>query len=449
MAMEGRLVVCAVGGIAGPLELPDSRFAPERSMVSGGERSLYEVAVGAAALGWDVELRGAINRPIFEELCSAAGSRPSVGFAPRRPSGSDVVVVPEATDPGLFGALHLSGSRTVVYLLAPPGLWGWSFLTGWVPSNPDSVSFDAVGTPDMFRALGDMGLTLWTNAHGTAQASHRAGVPIEWLGTGTPVPFPDPPEKTVDVAIVAANRWIGVARRIVAKLGLNVVEVPAVGNNYTLCTALGPARILVWPSRIEGMSRIAREARAVGTVPVALNTNPFTTRQDHGEGVVLVDDIDALGREAITLLGDPGRLAELREKAVLGARAQADWAAFLARLSAALDSIVAGGTRPAAFALGCIGDDIHQRWTGLGRAHDRLTAVYADTVTQVESMKSAAWQARSEIQQKEAELSELRNQLEKRTSELQSLRASTEEELEAYRRRRSVRLANRLPRGRL
>jgi glycosyltransferase involved in cell wall biosynthesis len=191
-----------------------------------------------------------------------------------------------------------------------------------------------------------MGLTLWTNSHGTAQTCQRAGVPITWLGTGTPVPFPDPPEKTVDVVIIGANRWAGAARRIVAKMGLPVVEVPVMENTYTLCAALGPARILIWPSRIEGMSRIAREARAVGTVPVALNTNTFITVHDHGEGVVLVDDIEAIGPEALSLLTDSRRLASLRDQAIAGARAQADWPTFLARLATALNSVSARRPRP-------------------------------------------------------------------------------------------------------
>src|SRR5215472_2289177 len=122
-----RLVICSHSSLGGMLELPESRVGEERPFVSGGERSLYELAVAAAVLGLDVELRGTINYPVLRALTEAAGATPRLGLPSRRPDANDIVVVPEAQERDLLTALALSDARLVMYLLAPPGLWGWSF----------------------------------------------------------------------------------------------------------------------------------------------------------------------------------------------------------------------------------------------------------------------------------------------------------------------------------
>jgi hypothetical protein len=74
----------------------------------------------------------------------------------------------------------------------------------------------------------------------------------------------------MDVAIVEENRWVSLAEEVVGRLdGVSVLRIPGIDSTHSLSEVLRPARILGWPSRVEGMSRIAREARAVGTVPVA------------------------------------------------------------------------------------------------------------------------------------------------------------------------------------
>jgi hypothetical protein len=73
--MRSRVVVCSVRGAAGRFELPESRWASDRVQISGGERSLYELAVAASCVGFEVELRGALNKPIFDTICAAAEVR--------------------------------------------------------------------------------------------------------------------------------------------------------------------------------------------------------------------------------------------------------------------------------------------------------------------------------------------------------------------------------------
>ena len=217
-----RLVVVAPGRPGPALELPGSRFSPDRPFISGGERSLYELAVAGAVLGLEVELRGDINRIIFETVTSAAGAGPRVGLEPRRPDGADLIVIPETAEKNLLATLALSSARRVMLLLAPPGLCGWSFEPGWTVPDSMTVPLDAIGTPWSYRQLEGSGLTLWTNAHGIAEAGCRSGVEVEWIGTGTPVPFPDEIAKQFDVAVVVANRWAGWAREVADRLDVAI-----------------------------------------------------------------------------------------------------------------------------------------------------------------------------------------------------------------------------------
>ncbi len=255
-------MVCAGGDDPGWHELPASVPNPDRPYISGGERSLYELAVGAAVLGLDVELRGGINEPILRELGTAAGALPRTGLLPRRPGLSDIVVLSEGADPDWVATIALSGAQPVFYLLAPPGLFGWSFLAGWPGTHdPVTVRPEAVGRPETYRAIDAMGFTMWSNARGIAETGERAGVKVSWLGTGTPVPFPAPQPKVYDLAVVEHNRWRGGAEAIAGRIcGASVLRVGPVPWSYSLSAALSSARLLVWPSRLEGMSRISRES---------------------------------------------------------------------------------------------------------------------------------------------------------------------------------------------
>jgi len=392
-----RLVVVAPGRPGPALELPGSRFSPDRPFISGGERSLYELAVAGAVLGLEVELRGDINRIIFEAVTSAAGAGPRVGLEPRRPDGADLIVIPETADKNLLATLVLSSARRVMLLLAPPGLCGWSFEPGWTVPDPITVPLDAIGTPWSYRQLEGSGLTLWTNAHGIAEAGYRSGVEVEWIGTGTPVPFPDEIGKQFDVAVVVANRWASWAREVADRLEVaSVLSVPATPSAYSLSPWLAAARILLWPSRVEGISRIAREARAVGTVPITLDTNPFATVDDHGPGVVLVSDLDGIAGAARQLLADPSRLAALADQARTGARHQADWATYVARVGETIKILEDVPATPGSAAAGAIGDHAWQRdrderkhMTERARGLDRMVARLQGRVLELEGVRTS------------------------------------------------------------
>jgi len=409
-----RIVVVAPRGERGPLELPSSVVRPnEPGLISGGERSLYELATAAAVAGHDVELRGAVNGSILGELAAAAGAAPVVGLPARPPAPGEVVVIPEAIDRDLVATVHLSGATGVVYLLAPPGLHGWDFLSGWEPPDPGTVPLDSVGRPETFRAASALGFELWTQTLGIAAAATAAGVAISWLGKGTPIPMAEPGPKTHDVAIVRANRWYEPAAAIAGRLGdaVTVLEVGAVSNSYSLSAALSPARMLIFPSRIEGKSRISIEARAVGTVPVFLDTNPFATRADHGPGVVLVADLDQLESEVRRLLDAPGELARLAAEGRDGARSEMAWGPHVQRVHSAIEAL---GARPEAEGREQLGRDVRVQW----QAAAGLLEL-----------------ARAE-----------RRGLEDRVRRLEGELAASKRGLEAYRNRPTVRLADRLAR---
>jgi hypothetical protein len=467
-----RLVICALGGERSLLELPSSTLTRDREIISGGERSLYELAVAASVLGMEVELRGALNPDILAELCSAVGARPSTGLTPRRPSRHDLVVLPEAADVPLIAAVQLSGARRVMHMLAPPGLWGWSFLPEWTGgADGNVVDLRSVGLPATFRAMADLGFSLWTNARGIAEAGMNAGVSVEWVGTGTPVEFPDMPEKRFDVAVVEANRWYGEAQAIVDQMpGASILRVGPLPNTYSLSAALGPARVLVWPSRIEGMSRIAREARAVGTIPVALDTNPFVTPADHGEGVVLAADTHGIAERAQLLLGDDDRLKAAAAAAVASARQQAAWQPYVRRVKHAVES---AADRPSAFSLGYFGDLVEGHDLRRSREIDELQSALADQRRSFEeakghlervqaahdAVKGALAAAQSQLTAYDGalaatqlELATCHEALAARRLELEASREELEasrEELGAYRRRLAVRVLERSGLGRV
>lgn len=380
-----RVVVCALGGLHGVLELPESALLPDHASVSGGERSLYEIAVAAAAAGFEVELRGEIDQTILDTITSSAGVAPRVGLPARRPEPGEVVVIPEAAHLDLHLAAYLSGAAVVLVLLAPPGLCGWDFTPGWVRPDLHTVRVDAVGTPLGYRTIASLGCTMWTNAHGTAQAGREAGVDVNWIGTGTPVPFPDAPPKTFDVAIIENNRWYERAAGLAAELqGVSVLSIPPRRATYSLSKDLAPARLLLWPSRIEGMSRIAREARGVGTVPVALDTNPFADRADHGDGLVLVRDDRELVERARDLLADPRATDQLAALARAGARAQVQWLPFVERVRQALMNLPVSLD---AHARGAFGARLEAALGAVHRDADQLRQDLAATRSKLEAQR--------------------------------------------------------------
>ena len=349
------MVVCVPSSEDSTWNLPGARLGTDRDFISGGERSLYELATAAVVAGYSVELRGDVNAAILATVTAAAGAGPALPPEARRPRAGEIVVMPEAYDLARLAAIHLSGACSVMYALAPPGLFGWSFRSEWTLPDHVTVPVEEVGHMETFQAIAALGISVWTNAHGIAAAAQAAGVPVVWLGTGTPVPFPAAGPKVFDLAVVEANRWRVSTEQLLPGLAeFSVLRVPARPSVYSICPELAGARVLLWPSRVEGMSRISREARAVGTVPVALDTNPFATRDDHGDGIVLVPDLASLEREARRLLEHPAELAHLADRAVVSVREQADWDAFVGGVGAAIVGLEGRPDAPARAALGAL-----------------------------------------------------------------------------------------------
>jgi hypothetical protein len=452
-------VVCAPSRGESIGALPAANLESGPSIISGGERSLYELATAAAVAGFTVELRGDLNAAILTTITDSAGAAPEYPSESRRPGSGDIVIFPEAYDLKRVAGIHLSGASGVVYALAPPGLFGWSYRSGWVLPNPSTVPLEQVGRGESFRAISALGLSVWTNAHGIAEVAQVAGIPVTWLGTGTPVPFPSAAAKIFDLAVVEANRWRVWSDQIVAGLPeFSVLHIPERASTYSLCVDLAGARVLVWPSRVEGMSRISREARAVGTVPVALDTNPFATKEDHGDGVVLVPDLTTLEHEARRLLQSPAELADLSAQGMRGAREQADWGSFVARVAAA---IVAVKDRPDGEARSELGDLLEARelhLTGLITHHE---SVVEDLRSSVERLESSVHDHLERLTVQEAKLEEQASAMkrENRALEISDRNmarahrrleeslvevAEARTEVAAFRSRRIVRLLDRL-----
>ena len=464
-ADKPRVVVCALRGERGAYDLPSSSVDPDLHLINGGERSLYEIAVAAAALGYEVELRGGLNGPILDRLTEAAGVGPATGLAPRPPEQGEIVVVPEGMgDLSVYTAVHLSGAIGVMAMLAPPGLFGWDFRAGWERPDPSTVALEAVGAPGTFRAVDALGFSVWTNADGIAEAGRSAGVEVTSIGSGTPVAFPPPAAKRFDVAVIEENRWHADAAAAAGRLmGASVLRVGRLEDSYWLCDALAPARLLLWPSRIEGRSRIAREARAVGTVPVALSTNPFVTPDDHSEGVVLCRDLDEIVATATRLLADPALVAELAASGAESARRQTDWPTFVGRVGDALAALAPRHDTEARAHLGALlrsadeeryrlvdderealrarGDELAVH---AGRLEDEVAATrqHADNLQGILEHERAAAAATA------ARLRELEAELDATATERDALGArvaALEAELDAMSQRRIVRLVDHSP----
>jgi hypothetical protein len=456
--------VCALSGSRGFLELPESRVVGEREFISGAERALYEVAVAGAALGLDVELRGAICGPILSQLTRAAGAHPAVGLSERPPVASDLVILPETADRDLIAAVVLSAAKGVVMMLAPPGLYGSSLHTDWERPDPLTVDPNDVGRPESFAAWGKLGLDFWTDAHGLVDAARAGGVEMEWIGTGTPVAPLEPVDKTADVAVVVANRWAAPADEVIRRLaGLSVLKVPPTGSVYSLAPALAPSKTLLWPARVEGLSRMIREAQSVGTVPIVLGGNPYVTTEDLGEGVVMVADLDAMVATTSELLADPARLEALSQAGRRSAAAQTVWEPFLRRVHRAVYSAAAAPTLDGG---DWMGREMWAAFTDYRREEDGRRAELEDRVFELgreaedcmrvkEAMEQRALQAETRVAHLEEAILAAKQE---RDSAVKLLAASAGKaelaeafqcelevvtaELEAYRSRRVVRMVD-------
>lgn len=393
--------------------LAESRFV-ERPYLPGGEHNMYEFAFAAAALGHDVELRGWLHRPSFQRLAVGAGTQPRVELEARYPRAGDLVIVPEGwRDPLEYGQVLLSPATPALFLLAAPGLFGWPFTASWELPDPLTVGLDTVARPEHFKAASDLGFRLLTHSPAIADAGRNAGAECSFVGTGRPAWTPPPPtDKRIDVAAVMDNRWAPLAEEVLRSLEPHVtVDRVEQVDNDELLERLSRARILVWPSRIEGHATIPWEARSAGCVPVALDSNRFAVGLDPAHGALLVSDHWQLASTVMTLLEDRPRLQQLSELGRRTAPAEVDWKAYLARVEAFLAST--GGPDTAVAPRAGIGEALRRRWDQRAEnAQSRLEAVTGELIHRTE------------------EVAGVRKEL-----------ASVRDELDALKARRSVRTA--------
>jgi hypothetical protein len=372
-----------------PWDLPASVVTAGRPRIGGGERSLYELALAVAATGRRVELRGELAGPVLAELERAGVTRwPAVDLPPRRPTPDDVVIVPEGwVDPLAYGRVALSAARTVLLQLAPPGLFGWSFTRDWTLPDPLTVPVDQLARPEHFEGMASLGFTLWSNSVGLAALARRAGVACTWIGVGWPGQLPEVPPKMWDVVAVGDNRWSRPATAVIRALDpTHRSRVAGPAEHEAFLRTVGEARILVWPSRVEGWARIQCEARAMGTVPVALATNAFADGLDDDEGAVVFGDPADLPGAIEALLGRPERLAALSARARRAASLQVDWPAYVRRVDTALAQVErGGGSRQAE---GVLGDRLASLLQTLSAERDDLARRLAESRRGVEAMQA-------------------------------------------------------------
>lgn len=296
---------------------------------------MYELAAAIAATGREVELRGKIDQQAFEEICSAAGARPILDPAPRLPSAADTVIFAEGWPNPLYAPYVLSGARCVMMLLGPPGFAGWPYTEEpWEKPDPLTLDPATLARPEHFRAIAGLGCEMWTHSRGLQSAALEAGTVCTFIGSGQPRPFPQPGPKEVDMVMLEHNRWASLAADVAEAADHSLLRVPMADHDEVL-RRLGSARVLVWPSRVEGHSRIQVEARAMGTVPVALS-NRFAEGLGREGGAVLVESLDEMAPAIRELLASPEELSTLAARAQETARAQVQWEPYLERVEAAL-----------------------------------------------------------------------------------------------------------------
>lgn len=357
-----RFVVCTLGGDEDRWSLPPSTTVT-RPFAYGGEQSLYVLAAALAALDHEVELRGVVARAPWERVRDALGAGAvRVDLGARRPDPRDIIVISEGEwDRLRFARLVLSPARLVLHAMAPPGLFGWPFSPGWTKPSPHTADLNALGRAEHLRAAHALGFSLWTNMQEIRRRGEAAGVPVTWIGHGWAMIPPRQEEKRVDVAYLEHNRWASWAREVARELDGLEVDAISEAPHPEVLARLGAARTMIWPSRVEGEPMVTVEARAQGTVPVALGTSPFADALEEEHGVVRVGRREDMARAARALLADPGRWRELSERATRSAREEMCWEPYLERVREAVSSLPS--ERPGAGAFGDLG-------TALGRVFE-------------------------------------------------------------------------------
>jgi hypothetical protein len=192
--------------------------------------------------------------------------------------------------------------------------------------------------PEHFTGMAGLGFELITHSRGIVDAAAAAGVDCSFLGTGLPWELPRPASKEVDAVGLLANRWAPLVRKVAGELGKTTVDLVEEAPNDEVLARMARARVLIWPSRIEGHATIPHEARSVGCVPVALSTNPFAVGLDDESGALVVDTADEIAPAVRGVLTDRERLEGLASRAAITARDETAWQPFVDRVTAWLDA---------------------------------------------------------------------------------------------------------------
>jgi hypothetical protein len=143
------------------------------------------------------------------------------------------------------------------------------------------------------------------------------------------------------VAAIMANRWSPLARAVADELGDLHVDTIEEVDNAQLVSRLARARILLWPSRIEGHATIPWEARSVGCVPVALSTNRFAVGLTEAAGAYTVDVVEEMAPAIRGLLHDRERWRGLSERGREQAREESNWERYVERVGEVLSAVPA------------------------------------------------------------------------------------------------------------
>jgi hypothetical protein len=250
-----------------------------------------------------------------------------------------------------------------------------------------------------------------------AQAAERAGVPVAWIASATPVPWPDPPEKSFDVAVIEASRWYEPAVAITEQLNsVSVLRVPLLRFSYSLSQSFG-AGTDAWFGRHGSREPRASHARREQSARCLWRSTPtrFVTIEDHGEGVVLVQDEQALLAETRALLADPPRLQALAAVGAKTVREQEAWEPFVRRVGKAIAGLASHSGHSAR---GVLGDRIRD---ANGLTLDRLAAAGQDGAAARADLIAAeqALEARaSQLQMLNTELEERQHRTERLEGDL-------------------------------
>jgi hypothetical protein len=345
----------------------------ERSHIPGGIRTMHELAVAVACSGRPVELRGPVSSPVLEALSAAAGARPELPARARAPRRGDIVVIPEGgEDPLRFGRYVLSPARLVLAVLAPPGQFGWPFVSPWAARGALSVPLEGLARPEHFRAMAALGVDVWTHMARVHELACAAGARSRFIGNGDPLPAPRlPAVKDIPVAYLEANRWRELAEQVSRGLAVPARMIPH-GDHEAVMEMLARTRVLLLPARVEGDGRLLREARARGTVVVGLSSQVYATGLDEASGALVVDSLEQMPAAVDGLLAEPERLQALAAAGRRTAAKQADWPSYVTRVDTAIAASEEREEDPAASALAEFGERLGELLAERLRALERV-----------------------------------------------------------------------------